>query len=61
LEWLERAYQEHDPWLIYLSMERTMDSLRQEPRFKALIQRLNLRPAVAGKPTFVPVRDYLPS
>jgi tetratricopeptide (TPR) repeat protein len=42
LDWLERAYQEHDPFLIYLGFERTMDSLRSEPRFKALIQQLNL-------------------
>ncbi len=41
LDWLERAYLEHDPFLVDLAVERTMDSLRAEPRFKALIQRLN--------------------
>ena len=42
LDWLESAYQEHDPFVVYLAVERTMDSLRSEPRFKALVQRLNL-------------------
>ena len=45
LDWLERAFEEHDalmPWLRALPV--FYDPLRDEPRFKALLQRMNLPP-----------------
>jgi len=41
LEWLEKAYEEHEPFLVYLGVDLQWDSLRDNPRFKALLQRLN--------------------
>ena len=42
LTWLERAYDEKDPWLFYLKIWPPLDSLRSEPRFQALLLRVNL-------------------
>ncbi len=42
LEWLERAYDERDPNMPYLSVFRDLDSLRDDPRFQDLLRRMNL-------------------
>jgi TolB-like protein/Flp pilus assembly protein TadD len=42
LEYLERCYQEHSHWIIYLHMDPGMDSLRGHPRFQHLLQRVGL-------------------
>jgi serine/threonine-protein kinase len=39
-EWLERAYDEHDPLLVILKHFRACDPLRDDPRFDALLKRL---------------------
>ena len=44
LEWLERAYHQHDGGLIYLRHDHYLASLRNEPRYRALLQKLNLPP-----------------
>ena len=41
-EWLERAYRQHDGGLTYLVYDRYLDSLRSDPRFRALLARLKL-------------------
>jgi Tfp pilus assembly protein PilF len=41
LDWLERAYQAHDPGLPYLR-DPAYDPLRSEPRFQALMQQMKL-------------------
>jgi TolB-like protein/DNA-binding winged helix-turn-helix (wHTH) protein len=41
LTWLERAYKEKDPWLFWLKVWPTYDPLRSEPRFQALMRKLN--------------------
>ena len=41
LEWLERAYQQHDGGLIYIRHDRFLVALRNEPRYRALLQKLN--------------------
>jgi len=40
--WLEKAYQEHDSYLVRLKVERVMDPLRSDPRFEKLLSRMNL-------------------
>jgi TolB-like protein/DNA-binding winged helix-turn-helix (wHTH) protein len=40
LEWLERAYQEHNPDLIELTREPSFRSLRSEAKFRELVERI---------------------
>jgi serine/threonine protein kinase/tetratricopeptide (TPR) repeat protein len=42
LEWLERAYEEHDSTLVWLKVHPRFDALRTEPRFTALLKRMGL-------------------
>jgi eukaryotic-like serine/threonine-protein kinase len=42
LECLEKAYEEHSHWLIYLPMDPSMDALRDAPRFQDLLRRAGL-------------------
>ena len=43
LDWLEKAFQAHDPNLPYLSVDPIFDALRGDSRFQALLRRMNLR------------------
>jgi tetratricopeptide (TPR) repeat protein len=38
---LERAYEEHDQWMVYIKAYPGWDALRSEPRFQALVRRMN--------------------
>jgi len=40
-QWLDRAYQNHDYFLSFLKVHPYMDPLRTDPRFDALLKRLN--------------------
>jgi len=40
--WLEHAYQEGCDGLTYLNVEPVFDSLRSDPRFRGLLQRVGL-------------------
>jgi len=41
IDWLERAYRDHtDPEIIVIKVDPMLDSLRGEPRFDALVQKL---------------------
>jgi tetratricopeptide (TPR) repeat protein len=42
LDYLEKAYEEHSHWLIYLHMDPSMDDLRNHSRFQVLMQRVAL-------------------
>jgi eukaryotic-like serine/threonine-protein kinase len=42
IEYLERSYEEHSHWLIYLHIDPSMDALRDDPRFLNLMQRIGL-------------------
>ena len=42
MDWLERAYQAHDPNMPYMAVIPMNDPLRSDPRFQALIRRLKL-------------------
>ncbi len=42
LDWLERAHQAQGPWMELLAVHPVVDSLRAEPRFRALLAQLRL-------------------
>ncbi|MBC8645705.1 MAG: protein kinase [Thermoanaerobaculia bacterium] len=42
LDALEKAFEERSGRLVYLNVEKAFDPLRQEPRFRALVERLHL-------------------
>jgi tetratricopeptide (TPR) repeat protein len=42
LDWLEKAYAERDPHIPYISCYPIFDPLRAEPRFQALLRKMNL-------------------
>ena len=44
LTWLERAYEEHDQWMVYIASFPGLDPLRSEPRFQVLLRRMNFPP-----------------
>src|SRR5262249_5943330 len=41
ITWLERAYEDHDEWMVFANAYPGLDRLRSEPRFQALIRRMN--------------------
>ena len=41
IRWLERAYEEHDQWMVFVNSYPGLDRLRSEPRFQALLRRMN--------------------
>jgi hypothetical protein len=44
LGWMERAYEEHDQGMVYIKAYPGWDALRSEPRFQALVRRMNFPP-----------------
>jgi eukaryotic-like serine/threonine-protein kinase len=46
MEYLERCYEEHSHWLLYMHLDPSMDGLRENPSFRSLLQRVGL-PATA--------------
>ncbi len=40
--WLEKAYQQHDPALAQLKVDPSVDNLRSDPRYPALLKKLGL-------------------
>jgi adenylate cyclase len=42
LDWLEKGYQDRDPSLWWISGDQLYDSVRNEPRFKALLQKIDM-------------------
>jgi serine/threonine-protein kinase len=51
LDWLERAYKEHDVQLAWFNLDPQVDVLREEPRFAELMRRMGLAtiPATASR------------
>ena len=42
MNWLEKAYAQHDLYLAWIKFDPAVDALRTDPRFKALQARLKL-------------------
>jgi hypothetical protein len=42
MDHLEKAYEDHSHWLMYLHLDPGMDALRAEPRFQDLLKRIGL-------------------
>ena len=43
LQWLEKAYEERDFDMVYLDVHPDWENLRSDPRFQALVRRMNFR------------------
>lgn len=41
-EWLNNAYEQRDHWMAYIKVHPMLDSLRSDPRFTALLKKMNL-------------------
>ena len=41
-EWLEKAYLDHSPWLIWLNVDPRFDSLHGDPQYQDLRRRMGL-------------------
>jgi hypothetical protein len=41
-EWLEKAYEERDQQIVWLKVWPLFDPLRSDPRFKAMLKKMNL-------------------
>jgi len=41
-EWLDRAYEEHDDWLVEIRMFRAFDPLHDDPRWEKLLRRISI-------------------
>lgn len=39
--WLEKAFEERSHWLVWLRLDPRWNNLRGDPRFDALVQRMN--------------------
>jgi serine/threonine protein kinase/tetratricopeptide (TPR) repeat protein len=50
MEYLEKSYEEHCHWLIYLHIDPSMDGLRDNPRFQSLLRRIGLPALTASIP-----------
>jgi tetratricopeptide (TPR) repeat protein len=42
--WLEKAYEELDPWLCFLKADDFFDPVRSDPRYIALLKKIGLEP-----------------
>lgn len=52
LTWLERALDDRDPYLVWIGMDPRLDRLRERPRFRNLLERIELGTARTGGDNF---------
>jgi hypothetical protein len=43
--WLDKMYEEHHPWLIFMNEHARYDRLRGDPRFHALMRKIGFTEA----------------
>ena len=43
LAWLEKAYEERSPWLIFMNEHARYDRLRGDPRFQQLLRKVGFK------------------
>ena len=48
MEYLQKCYEEHSHWLIYLHLDPSMDDLRDNPSFQDLLRRVGLSTLTAA-------------
>ncbi|MCK5643996.1 MAG: tetratricopeptide repeat protein, partial [Gammaproteobacteria bacterium] len=41
-QWLEKAYEARDPWIVSIKIDFLLDGVRTDPRFKALLKKIGL-------------------
>ena len=49
LDWLEKAYEDRDPIFWWIDGDQLYDSVRNEPRFQALVQKIDRTKAESKK------------
>jgi TolB-like protein/DNA-binding winged helix-turn-helix (wHTH) protein len=42
LDWLEKSYQHHDYWMLFINVDPEYDPIRSDPRFQSIIHRLGV-------------------
>jgi DNA-binding winged helix-turn-helix (wHTH) protein/TolB-like protein/Tfp pilus assembly protein PilF len=42
IEWLEKSFAEHHPWTTWIKAAPEFETLRNEPRFQAIVKKMNL-------------------
>ncbi len=42
LEWLEKSYEHHDYWMLFINVDPEYDPIRSDPRFQAIVHRLGV-------------------
>ena len=50
IECLEKCYEEHSHWLIYIHLDPSLDGLRDHPRFQSLLHRVGLATPMTPTP-----------
>jgi len=42
MEWLQRAYEDHSAWLIWIELDLRFDGIRGDPRYRDLLRRMKI-------------------
>ena len=42
LDWLEKSYQHHDYWMLFINVDPEYDAIRSHPRFRAIVHQLGV-------------------
>jgi hypothetical protein len=42
LDWLEKSYQHHDYWMLFINVDPEYDPIHSDPRFQTIVHRLGV-------------------